>query len=45
MNKTVKPVFVPVFPFMYQSLKFGDSILDSGGKCDKVKLFLNGKEL
>jgi hypothetical protein len=30
---------------MYQNLKFGDSILDSGGRCDKVKFFLNGKEM
>ena len=30
-DKSIKPVFVPVFPFMYKSLKYGDSILDSGG--------------
>jgi hypothetical protein len=30
---------------MCQQLQFGDSILDSGGRCDKVKFFLNGREM
>ena len=37
--------FIPIFPYLYKSLKFGDCILDGNGRCDRVKLFLNGREL
>lgn len=40
-----KPTFVPIFPYLYKNLDFGGAIHDSNGKCDKVQLFLNGREL
>lgn len=39
-----KTTFVPIFPYLYRSLRFGDSIADGNGKCDRVKLYLNGSE-
>ena len=39
------PSFIPIFPYLYKNLRFGNDILDGKGKLDKVKLFLNGREL
>jgi hypothetical protein len=31
-----KPVFVPLFPFMYKNLDYGGLIHDANGFCDKL---------
>lgn len=31
-----KPVFVPLFPFMYKNLAYGGLIHDANGFCDKL---------
>jgi hypothetical protein len=44
-SKDPKPSFMPIFPYLYKNVEYGGLIHDSNGLCDKIKLFLNGREM